>query len=97
MDRYFWEEKETLSKIENAAQELSDRLLLCHQVLMREPKIFCINQKNKFTYELNKIVPKNTKRKCFRGKMARVEHTYNVRFEGNILIVGQTGCGKTIL
>ena len=29
--------------------------------------------------------------------MAGVEHTYSVRFEGNILIVGQTGCGKTIL
>ena len=29
--------------------------------------------------------------------MAGVEHTYSVRFEGNILIVGQTGCGKTTL
>ena len=27
--------------------------------------------------------------------MARVEYTYNGIFEGNILIAGQTGCGKT--
>ena len=26
--------------------------------------------------------------------MENVEHTYDAKFEGNILIVGQTGCGK---
>ena len=40
MDRYFSEEKETLSKLENAAQELSECLFLYHQVRMREPKYF---------------------------------------------------------
>ena len=27
--------------------------------------------------------------------MATVDYTYDVKFEGNILVVGQTGCGKT--
>ena len=27
--------------------------------------------------------------------MARVEYTYDEKFEGNVVIVGQTGCGKT--
>ena len=27
--------------------------------------------------------------------MATVEYTYDAKFEGNILAVGQTGCGKT--
>ena len=29
--------------------------------------------------------------------MANVEYCYDGKFEGNILIVGQTGCGKTTL
>ena len=27
--------------------------------------------------------------------MDEVDHTYDGKFEGNILIVGRTGCGKT--
>ena len=27
--------------------------------------------------------------------MAHLEYCYDGKFEGNILIVGQTGCGKT--
>ena len=29
--------------------------------------------------------------------MANVKYCYDGKFEGNILIVGQTGCGKTTL
>ena len=66
--RYFWEEKETLLRIENAAQESNARLFLYHQVLMNEPKIFCLNQKDKFTYQSDKIMPKNTKEIVLEGK-----------------------------
>ena len=68
IERYFWWEKETLLEIENAAQELIEPLFLYHQVLMSEPKIFFLNRQNKFTYESNKIVRKNTKEIVSEGK-----------------------------
>ena len=45
IERYFWHEKKNLLKTENKAQELNERLLLYHQVLMNEPQIFSFNQK----------------------------------------------------
>ena len=34
IERYFWEEKESLLEIENRAQEFEERLFLYHQILM---------------------------------------------------------------
>ena len=93
IERYFWHEKENLLKTDNKAKELNERLLLYHQVLMNELQIFLLNQKENFVSE-DKI-PNNIKRNEFRQKMANVEYCYDGKFEGNILVVGQTGCRKT--
>ena len=68
IERYFLEEKETLLGTENSAQESNKRLFLYHQILMSEPKIFCLDQKDKFTCESNKMVPKNIKEIVLEGK-----------------------------
>ena len=43
--RSFWDEKETLLGIENAAQESNECLFSYHQVLMSETKIFALIKK----------------------------------------------------
>ena len=45
IERYFWNEKENLSRIENKSQELNEGLFLYHQILMSEPLISLLNQK----------------------------------------------------
>ena len=50
---------------------------------------------NRFS-RVQKIDTKKYKRHCFGRKVAsNVGYCYDGKFEGNILIVGQTGCGKT--
>ena len=59
IERYFWNEKENLLKIENKAQELNEWLFLYHQILMSEPHIFLLNQKENFVGKKT-LIPKNT-------------------------------------
>ena len=57
-----------LLKIENKAQELSERLLfLYHQVLMNEPQIFLLNQKENI-FSKDKSISKSTKEIVLDGK-----------------------------
>ena len=67
IERYFWHEKENLLKIETKAQELNERLFLYHQVLMNEPLIFSLNQKENFVSE-DKLIPKSIKEIVLDGK-----------------------------
>ena len=67
IERYFWHEKENLLKIENKAQELSERLFLYHQVLMNKPLIFSLNRKENFVSE-DKLIPKSIKEIVLDGK-----------------------------
>lgn len=62
---------------------------------MNEPKVCCLHQKEKFVSGLTKPVPKNTIEIVLKGKWLAYKYTYAGTFEGNILVVGQTGCGKT--
>ena len=60
---------------------------------MTNPKIFDINQKNDFEHQNKTLVKKNIKDIILSGE--QMKYTYDGKFEGNILIVGRTGCGKT--
>ena len=67
IERYFWHEKENLLKIETKAQELNERLFLYHQVLMNEPQIFSLNQKETLVSR-DKLIPKGTQEIVLDGK-----------------------------
>ena len=45
IERYFWNEKETLLDIENKSQKQNKRLFLYHQVSMSAPNYFLLDQK----------------------------------------------------
>ena len=64
---------------------------------MSVPKIFNINQKSDFDQHTKTIFKKKYRRYYIRRRMAaEINCVYDAKFEGNILIVGRTGCGKTI-
>ena len=48
IEKYFWEEKEVLFKMEKEALKNNPRFYLYHQIIMPSPKSFNINQKNDF-------------------------------------------------
>ena len=69
------------------------RLYILHQILMSQSKIFNINRKNYFEQQ-NNIVKNEYKGLSSIRKMDEVKYLYDGKFEGNILIVGRTGCGE---
>ena len=79
IERYFWYEKEVLLDIENKAQEQHGRLFLYHQIFTSEPNYFLLEQGYKVFYS---------------GRVMAVNYIYSSKFEGNVFIVGQTGCRK---
>ena len=63
---------------------------------MSVPKIFIINQKPDFNQHTKTIFKKKYKRYYIRRRMAdEINYIYYTKFEGNILVVGRRGCGKT--
>ena len=92
IERYFWHEKETLLDIENKVQQQNERLSLYHQTLMSAPTYFLLNQKEYFIAQKPHIF-KDIKDNSWR--IMAVNYSYDSTFEGNILIVGQIGWGKT--
>lgn len=61
-----------------------------------EAKNVCSRSQRKFRTKKQKIDTEKYKRHCFGRKMANsVGYCYDGKFERNILIVGQMGCGKT--
>ena len=62
---------------------------------MIQPKILDINQKKLFQAPKTKITKNKYKGYNFVRRMDEINYTYDEKFEGNILIVGRTGCGKT--
>ena len=63
---------------------------------MSVPKIFSINQKSDFDQHTKTIFKKKYKRYYIRRRMAdEINYIYDAKFEGNTLVVGRTGCGKT--
>ena len=54
--------------------------------------MFFVRSKNNFVYKKTNIF-KDTKGHYFEF-FTDINYTYDRKFEGNILIVGQTGCGK---
>ena len=61
IEKYFWEEKEVLFKMEKEAMKNNPRLCLYHQIIMFSPKIFNINQKNDFIQQKKTLLKRNTK------------------------------------
>ena len=79
--------------MEKKVQELNESLFLYRQVVMSEPQFFFIRSKRKFLWEKISYLQR-FKRHYLKWSMA-VEYSYDGIFEDNILIVGQTSCGKT--
>lgn len=48
IEKYFWQEKEKLHKMEKEALKNTPRLYFYHQILMQHPKIVDIKSKNNF-------------------------------------------------
>ena len=80
--------------MEKKALKNTPRLYLYHQILMSQPKIFDIKQKDNFEVRI-KINKKKYKGHNSIRRMEEIKYTCDGKFEGNILIVGRTGCGKT--
>ena len=62
---------------------------------MSAPKIFNISQKDDFTQQIKALFNRNTKDNILEGGMGNENYSFDAKFEGNILVVGRTGCGKT--
>ena len=80
--------------MEKEALKNTARLYLYHQTLIPSPKIFNINQKSDFKQQNRTLLKRNRKGIILSGEWMSI-FTYNGKFDGNILIVGRTGCGKT--
>ena len=61
IEKYFWEEKEKLLSMEKKALKNTPRLYLYYQILMSQPKIFDIKQKDNFESQNKKLITRNTK------------------------------------
>ena len=61
IERFFWEDKEVLFKMEKKALKNTRRLYLYHQIVLSSSKIFNINQKNGFTQPKKTLLKRNTK------------------------------------
>ena len=61
IERFFWEDKEVLFKMEKKALKNTPRLYLYHQILLSSSKLFNINQKNGFTQPKKTLLKRNTK------------------------------------
>ena len=95
IERDFWDEKENLLAIENKAQELNERLFLYWEILTCEPQCFLLNLKENFIGE-KFLILRDTKDIILSGRsMTVAKYSHDGKFEGNILIFRQTGCGKT--
>ena len=62
---------------------------------MLHPKIVDINQKDDFKLSKLTLVKKKHKGYHTFRRMDEIKYLYDGRFEGNVLIVGRTGCRKT--
>ena len=58
IEKYIWEEKEHLLRLENTALKKHARVYLFHQILISVPKIFNINQKSDFDQHTERIFKK---------------------------------------
>lgn len=61
IEKYFWEEKEQLLKMEKKALKNTSRLLFYHSILMIRPKTFDTNQRSDFTCKNKTFLKRNTK------------------------------------
>ena len=61
IEKYFWEEKEKLLSMEKKALKNTPRFYLYHQILMSQPKIFNIKQKDNFESHDKKLIRRNRK------------------------------------
>ena len=60
IEKYFWKWKEVLLDMEKQALKNNPRLYYYHQILMSQPKIFNINQKNDFKHQNRILLKRNT-------------------------------------
>ena len=100
IENIFGTKKRSNQKLKKKTLKNNPRLYLYRQILMTAPKFFNINQKDNSKQEKKKLFKKATQdiRRTlgFRRTMdTNRSYFYDAKFEGNILIAGQTGCGKT--
>ena len=61
IEKYFWEKREKLLCMEKRALKNTPRLHLYHQILMSQPKIFDIKQKDNFKRQNKPLIKRDTK------------------------------------
>ena len=102
IEKYFWIEKDHLLKLERDSLKKCKRLDFLNNILLQVPKtanlnVTYFNKDTKYLYQNNKSVLD------FKCRMesdttttttTSEKYTYDVKFNGNILIVGRTGCCK---
>ena len=82
--------------LEKEALKNHPRLYLYHQILISGTKIFNISQNDDFTQQNKTSLKRNTKDIILEGGwIVKKKYSFDAKFEGNILVVGKTGCGKT--
>ena len=81
--------------LEKEALKNHPRLYLYHQILISGTKIFNISQNDDFTQQNKTSLKRNTKDIILGGWIVKKKYSFDAKFEGNILVVGKTGCGKT--
>ena len=90
----FWEEKKNLLNLENKALKEHPRLYLYRQILRSATKNFNISQKI-ISPDRKTLLKRDAEDIVLRRMDHEVNYTYDAKFEGKILVVGRTGCGKT--
>lgn len=68
IEKYLWEEKEHLLRLEKEASKNHPRLYLYHQIVMSVPKLFNISQKDDFTQQNKKLFKRSTKDIILKGR-----------------------------
>ena len=81
--------------MEKKALQETPRLQILNQILNMEPKIVNLNQTNDFDFLYPRKILKKHQRYCAFWRMDEIEHTYDGKFEENILVVGRAAYGKT--
>ena len=61
IEKYFWEEKEALFKMEKEALKNNPRLYLYHRIIMSSPKTSNIKKKNDFIQQNKTLLKWNSK------------------------------------
>ena len=95
IEKYSWQEKEKLFQMEKKSFKRNTKTSSVPSNFDTTSKNSQYETKNGFEPLNRAAIKKKHKRYYTLWNMDETKYSYNGKFEGNILIVGRTGCGKT--